>query len=173
MTRNRKYALIKKADYEVYFGVMTDDKFIVYVDSYLNKNNMDYDIKALTRVVYIKNKIEALRIGRDLRLQTIEYFDGVASQIVKLTKKALKYRKQVAFVEDTRTGAKQTLKQFKKNTPARIKEEGILKSEVIKTGLATNEVLEKLTKQNKLHVTKLRNRLYFDRIELANALFPN
>ena len=170
MPQNRKYIRIRKSDYEVYSGTMLDDKFFAYVEDYLLKNNIDYEINVLDRLIYVNGKIDALRIGRDLRLQTLEYFDGTSSQTIKLTKQAQTHRRQVAFVEDVETGAKQTLKHFKKNLSERLSEEFILRSEIINMKLATKAVLDKLIEENKLHVTTYKNHYYINRRELAKAL---
>lgn len=170
MSQNRKYVRIVRSDYQAPLGVIHDDKFFAYTDNYFIKNDIDYEIDGMARLVYVQGRIDALRIGRDLRLQTLEYFDGSNSQTVKLTKQALKHRRQIAYVENSRTEAKQTLKQFKKNTPDRLSNEFIPKSEIIKMKLATKATLDKLIAENKIHVTEFRNRYFIDRTELAKAL---
>jgi len=149
---------------------MLDDKFFAYVEDYLLKNNIDYEINVSDRLIYVNNKTDALRIGRDLRLQTIEYFDGTSSQTIKLTEQAQKHRRQVAVVENVRTGTKQTLNNFQKNLSARLSEEFILRSEIINMKLATKAVLDKLIEENKIHVTTYKNHYYINRLELAKAL---
>lgn len=170
MEANRKYILIKSSQQSERYIRTNAADFMINIEDYLFEQSIDYEIGPKSRKVYVIDKNTALRIGTSLQLQSIEYFDGNLLKTIELRKQPSGKRRQAVYVETLDSGSRKTLKQFKAEKKIRAESEGILKSEIISTKLATKKDLEEMITKYNLHVTKFGGKLYLDQIEFANAL---
>lgn len=140
------------------------------IEDYLIKSNIDYNIESYSRKVFVKDKVTAIRIGSELQLKSIQYFNGITLSTIPLGKSDSVKRKQTVYVEARDSGSTKTLKEFKAEKKVRAKTEGITKSEIISYKLATRAGLETLILKYNLPVTKFGGKLYLNQVDFAKAL---
>jgi hypothetical protein len=148
----------------------TADRHYHSLESYLEKNNHNFNKSEDGYVVYVQNKNEAMRIGLNFPWFDKGYFDGSVLQTLNLNPKVDNRRGPRNIITDNTTGKKMSLRQFRKVSSSGIKEGCLSKNEVIKRKLLTKGEIDKAVAVGNLEVVSFEGGSYINRQKLAEFL---
>ena len=170
MNDNRQFVVIKDTDLNLIDNLYTKVGLFRSIENYLEKYKRDYVFNDNTCTVYVSDKLDALELGHNFKLKSIEYFNGIKSQTIDLKPK----RSRVRLVQYMNTdGQKITKRDF---LASRVTEKKfitvnhILRSELIRRKVFTKKQLDKLVNEMILIPISYQSKDYFNKDSIMRGL---
>ncbi len=162
-----KFIKIKISDFP-YSRFRTPESYFRSLEHYLKKHNCDYSLDDKNCIVNVQNELDAVEIGSHFYFDSVEYFDGLKLQSIKLNNKKMP-RSPRTMVTDLATGKIMTLGQFKRYKPEELKN-CLKKDEVVRRKILSRAELESAIEKGKLREIKYRDKSYIDGTQLIEFL---
>lgn len=135
---------------------------------YLEKYNREYELLDDIFTVNVHGKADAMKLGLNLRLDTVEYFDGKASYMLQLLHKKKSGRPRNTVFDETGKGM--TLRQFGKKNLKDVQARCMRKSDILKQGIVTKKSLQEAIDRGQLQEIRIGRTTYIDRKQLLGIL---
>jgi hypothetical protein len=136
------------------------------LEHYLKINNREYNIEGQECTIFVHDKLDAMKIGLDFHLTSVEYFNGLKFERLNL-KADQKRGRPRNIVIDNVSGKGMTIGQFKTKARNEVRHSALSKSEIIKRKILSKAKLEKAIAEEKITPIMRGGAIYFDRSELA------
>lgn len=170
----QEYIRIQAANFAEHSSWRAGESLFRSLEHYLVKNKRSYNLDGESRIIYVDNKNDAMRIGNDIGLRfglsEVEYFNGEELSILTVVSSEKKRRVSRATVTDIASGKKVSFTKFKKETKKEIDQKYISFRDIARMKIMSKVKLEKLVSAGSLKKVTIGSKEYVNRVELLYFL---